>query len=389
MNGEWLRLGMGGVVPVTWDLTAKADTGGGPGELEGWASVYNVVDQQDDIVLPGAFSQTIKHMVQSGRVVPLSKDHDFTTDAVIGSVRAATDTPYGLKIRAGFASTPDAQAHRTKAKEGHLAGLSIFGPIVKKSYETRAGKEIRLLHEVGLMQVALTAYPANLDSLLTAAKSVMAVHHTPVVDEAWDASAAVTASNTEAEHRHMFAILRANGDPALKASYALPHHKPGVNGPAVVSAVRNALARLPQTQGLSDAERAAAKAHLQAHLDDYNAGKALDPQWEDDLRAALRISSAPVRAVAVESLMKARYPDTITLDPPADADTSTGGDVLDTSTTDDDAARYALSIIGESGAATTPPGGEANPSLVDLEAIAAAEVTSAELTALEADLRAG
>ena len=335
----------------------------GPGELEGWASVYNVIDQQDDIVLPGAFTRTISHMRASGRVVPLSKDHDTSLDSVIGSLSHVEDVPYGLKIRAKFSSTPEAQSARVKAAEGHLAGLSILGPIVQKGMTIKGGREIRLLKEVGLAQVALTAYPANMDSVVTAAKTAMAVHHTEVVDQTWDASAAVSASNTEADHRHMFAILRVGADPALKASYALPHHLPGTNGPAVISAVRNALARLPQTQGLSDAERAAAKAHLQAHLDDFNKAASLDPRWEDDLRSALRISSGPVRRVAVEQLIQVRYP--VAAGASADGGAGTGDDVGKTSTTTseqtdfDEASRYALELIGESGSDTTsPPGGE-------------------------------
>jgi len=386
MNGEWLRLGLGGVVPISWDLAAKSS---GTGELEGWASVYNVVDEQDDIVVPGAFKKTLADWRASGRSIPLSKDHEFGLDSVIGSLKMAEETPYGLRIGASFASTADAQDQRTKAREGHVRGLSIFGPIFQKSSTTRSGRSIRVLNEVGLLQVALTAYPANVMSLTTAAKSVMAMHHTAVVDETWDAGAAVTASNTEAEHRHMFAVLREGADPALKASYALPHHKPGADGPAIVSAVRDALARLPQTQGLTEADRAAAKAHLQAHLDDFTKAASLDPRWEDDLRAALRISSAPVRAVAVDSLMKARYPNaTATLDrPPAGTPAAMGDDGASSTTGhEDDAAMYALTLIGESGPSTSP-GDEPNTSLVDLEAIAAAEATRAALTILEQQLR--
>jgi HK97 family phage prohead protease len=384
MNGEWLRLGLGGVVPVSWDLTSKSGSGG----LEGWASVFNVVDEQDDIVVQGAFRKTLAEWRSSGRSIPLSKDHNFDADAVIGSIAKAEEAPYGLKIQANFASTPDAQALRTKAVEGHIKGLSIFGPIYQKDSTTREGRPIRVLKEVGLLQVALTPYPANVLSLTTAAKTVMSVHHTPVVDETWDASAAVTASSTEADHKHMFAIMRNGADPTLKASYALPHHQPGTDGPAVLSAVRDALARLPQTQGLSDTERAAAKAHLQAHLDDYNKAAALDPAWEDDLRSALRISSAPVRRVAIDSLMKARYPLAATMaGPDAGVDAATGDDVHETTDQgSDDAAMYALSLIGESGPSNSP-GSEPNPSLADLEAIASAEATSAELTALEAELR--
>ena len=291
MNGEWLRLGLGGVVPISWDLTSKADDG--PGELEGWASVYNVTDQQDDIITPGAFRKTIAEWRMSGRAIPLSKSHDLDGDSVIGSLSFAEELPYGLRIRAKFASTPDAQTMRVKAREGHINGLSIFGPIIQKGSTTREGRAIRVLREVGLLQVALTAYPVNTLALTTAAKDATAVQRTD--DEA-------------------------------------------------------------------------------------------APRWEEDLRAALRISSAPVRRVAIDSLMKARYPETATITEPATGESATAGNDVRKTTDLDEAAMYALSLIGESGP-TSSPGSEPSPSLVDLEAIAAATVTSAELAALEAELR--
>lgn len=390
MNGEWLRLGVGGVVPISWDLTSKADDG--PGELEGWASVFNVVDHQDDIVAPGAFKRTIEHMRQSGRVVTLTKGHDMDNTGVIGSLVFAQETAYGLRIKARYASTPTAQEQRTLAKEGHIKGMSIFGPILSKSETMVAGKPVRVLKEVGLMAVALTPYPANELALSTAAKGAMAVHHSTMVDQAWDAGAEVGKANTEAEYRHMFAVLRTGADPANKGSYNLPHHTAGTNSPAVVSAVRNALARLGQTEGLSDAERESARAHLQAHLDDFNKSSSLDPRWEEDLRSALRISSAPVRAVAIAQLIKARYPDDAQV-PATDAGAGVSDDVSSKTTEQEmgDAANYALSLIGEppGPGPSGPPGDDAKSSLVDLEAFAAAEKTSAEIDALHAELRGG
>jgi ATP-dependent protease ClpP protease subunit len=58
-----------------------------------------------------------------------------------------------------------------------------------------------------------------------------------------------------------------------KSAAKLPHHfvsADGTPGAASINGVRNALARLPQTQGLSDAERKTAEAHLNAHLNAYS-----------------------------------------------------------------------------------------------------------------------
>jgi len=166
---ELLRIGFGGVVPVQWSLEKSDD---GPGSLTGWASVYNVVDQQDDIVAPGAFRKTIAQWRQGGgkRVIPLTLDHQNTAEGVIGSLVKAEDTAYGLKTTFHFSSTPKAQEARTKAREGHLNGLSIWGPIFDSGVQMVAGKSIRVLKEVGLGVVGLTPIPANADSLVLTAK---------------------------------------------------------------------------------------------------------------------------------------------------------------------------------------------------------------------------
>jgi len=54
-----------------------------------------------------------------------------------------------------------------------------------------------------------------------------------------------------------------------KSACKLPHHfvsSGGEPGAASLNGVRNALARLPQTEGLSDAERATIERHLRSHL---------------------------------------------------------------------------------------------------------------------------
>ena len=83
---------------------------------------------------------------------------------------------------------------------------------------------------------------------------------------AWDGAAAMSgcaSSQTPASCYGAICAGRKAGDPGLQSSWALPHHKtPG--GPANAAACRNGLARLSQTQGLTNA--AAARRHLEAHM---------------------------------------------------------------------------------------------------------------------------
>lgn len=94
-------------------------------------------------------------------------------------------------------------------------------------------------------------------------------HRTGTTEREWDGPAAVSAAPNDARVlRHMHAVRRAGADPDTKAAWSLPHHSPRLGSPAVLAGVRNALSRLPQTQGLSDEERRGAERHLQAHMDE-------------------------------------------------------------------------------------------------------------------------
>jgi ATP-dependent protease ClpP protease subunit len=93
-------------------------------------------------------------------------------------------------------------------------------------------------------------------------------------DSPWDAGrawrAGAASSSPAAFYKAICAGRRA-GDADKQSSWALPHHyKPGAAPNA--AGVRAALARLNQTQGLTNKD--AAKSHLQAHM------RSINPDWE-------------------------------------------------------------------------------------------------------------
>lgn len=281
-QAEWLKIGVDGVVPIEWAVS-KSNTG----EVSGWASVYNVVDLQDDVVVPGAFKRTINAWKASGRGIPLALDHEHSTDAIIGAITALTETPTGLKFTAKFSGKPKAQEARMMAKEGTLKGLSIYGPIFTKSFETRDQREIRVLQEVGLIEISLTGFPANDRTQVTAVK---------------------------------------------------------------------------------------------------NDGPELDEAWLNDMRAALTISSPMVRKAAVEELIKAIYGDLPKLGEQQTGDGTGTGDGDKT----EDAAKYALDLIGETGPSDADdhsPGGDSEYPLAD-QIMASIEVEThrKDLAALLAEI---
>lgn len=116
----------------------------------------------------------------------------------------------------------------------------------------------------------------------TVANTAVGPHDTATVEGTWDGGAAeralpspMTVATARAVYTWYDAERVEDGEIA-KAYCKLPHHEvsaDGEPGAANMNGVRNALARLPQTDGLSDAERATAERHLRAHLEAGGGGE--------------------------------------------------------------------------------------------------------------------
>ncbi len=128
-------------------------------------------------------------------------------------------------------------------------------------------------------QLAAMVRQAIRDELAVVEAAVSPAHSTAVKDGTWDASAneahlpsPVPVATAKKVYTYYDEDKVVDGA-VPKSACKLPHHfvsADGTPGAASVAGVRNALARLPQTQGLSDAERSAAEAHLRKHLNAFN-----------------------------------------------------------------------------------------------------------------------
>src|SRR5258708_8580713 len=144
------------IVQVEWKAVS-----GGPGELEGYVSVFGNVDQGGDVVLPGAFANTLRYWSKQAQPMPVIADHDLSSEGVIGSVHNAREDTTGLRVKARFSSDPKAQSIRTKMIEGHLRGMSFTYEAVKHHLGTVAGKSVRYLQEVKIFEATVTPFPMN------------------------------------------------------------------------------------------------------------------------------------------------------------------------------------------------------------------------------------
>lgn len=134
------------------------------GMFAGYASVFHVVDSQRDVVMPGAFRDTLRLREQ-----PVKLLWQHRLEEPIGIVSALFEDERGLYIE-GKLLLDVAQAREAYSllKEGVVTGLSIgYSP---RRYTRDPDSGVRQLHAVDLIEVSLVTLPANGQAQVTVVK---------------------------------------------------------------------------------------------------------------------------------------------------------------------------------------------------------------------------
>lgn len=144
--------------------------------VHGYASIFDNVDEQADVVKAGAFKKTISERVKKG-LVKFFDSHEWSGQSTLGTVEEATETDRGLKIKARLSSAPDVQSIKQKMIEGHISRLSIgYEPIQTNwtgEYSPKSGMEIRELKELKLLEVSAVPIAANEEAVVTDVKAAL------------------------------------------------------------------------------------------------------------------------------------------------------------------------------------------------------------------------
>ena len=117
----------------------------------GYASVFEVTDNQNDIILKGAFKNSESHNVK------LLWQHDVTKP--IGVIKCLEEDEYGLKIEAEINNKTLLGSEATALiKQKAVSGLSIGFTIKSSNYNSQG---LRVIDEVELMEISIVTFPAN------------------------------------------------------------------------------------------------------------------------------------------------------------------------------------------------------------------------------------
>jgi hypothetical protein len=148
-----------------FDLKSLSDSG----VFHGYGSVFNVEDSYGDVVVPGAFADSLAAQKAAGRMPAMLWQHRSAEP--LGVYTAMAEDGLGLKVEGQLALTTvrGAEAHAL-LKMGALSGLSIGYMPREENYDKVTG--INTLKKVDLWEVSLVTFPANDAARVQGVKSI-------------------------------------------------------------------------------------------------------------------------------------------------------------------------------------------------------------------------
>jgi len=138
---------------------------GEDGRFAGYASVFDMVDNQKDLMMKGAFARTLK---AGANAVKMLWQHQ--QGEPIGVFEKIFEDAYGLYVEGRLLlDVQKAREAHALLKAGAVSGLSIgYSPV---RYKIDAETGVRMLAEVELFEVSLVTFPANNAATVTVVKS--------------------------------------------------------------------------------------------------------------------------------------------------------------------------------------------------------------------------
>lgn len=137
----------------------------GEGQISGYGSVFDSVDEGNDLIVKGAFDKSLA----SGRHPKMLWQH--SQENIIGVWNSVKVDDHGLKLKGTILQDVAKGAEAlTLLKAGALDGLSIG--YRTKDYAVDAKTRIRSLKEVDLFEISLVTFPMNTEATVTDVKQL-------------------------------------------------------------------------------------------------------------------------------------------------------------------------------------------------------------------------
>ena len=153
----------------TLDFQCELKANGDTGTFEGYGSIFNITDRGGDIVVPGAFTDTLAAQKAAGRMPAMLWQHRQAEP--IGVYTSMEEDSVGLKVKGQLAlkTSRGAEAYELM-KMGALSGMSIGYRSRDDSYDRVTG--VRSLKKLDLVELSLVTFPMNDSSRVSAVKTI-------------------------------------------------------------------------------------------------------------------------------------------------------------------------------------------------------------------------
>lgn len=150
---------------VAFNIKAVSDDG----TFEGYGSVFNVKDSYDDIVVKGAFADSLMMHGAKGSMPALLWQHD--SDEPIGVYTEMREDDTGLYVKGQLALKTQRGAEAYELlKMKAISGMSIGYVTREDSFDRVTG--INTLKKLDLWEVSLVTFPANTEARVSGVKSI-------------------------------------------------------------------------------------------------------------------------------------------------------------------------------------------------------------------------
>lgn len=148
------------------------------GTFEGYGAVFGNVDDWGDVIVKGAFRDTLRDWKKAKRLPPMLVQHGGWQmgdhDALpIGVWEEMSEDDAGLKVKGRLINLDTDSGKRIHGamREGALDGMSIGYRAKEFALGTRPDEPRRTLKKIDLVELSIVTFPANSEARVTDVKS--------------------------------------------------------------------------------------------------------------------------------------------------------------------------------------------------------------------------
>jgi len=151
----------------------------GDGTFSGYASVFGNTDKYRDVVMPGAFADSLVQWKADDAMPPILWQHNSA--APIGATTAISEDGKGLFVEGQLLIKDVQQASEAfaLARAKVVRGLSIGYDPTEEEYDGKTN--VNKLIKIDLWEYSFATFPANTEATITSVKSLLASGDLPTL----------------------------------------------------------------------------------------------------------------------------------------------------------------------------------------------------------------